>query len=147
MRRQYSTFLRRRVGELVDHGEADGLPTAELLVVPGHGLFWHLREQLDTGTRPRGEGGEGPPVGRELEQRAAVGTEELDQEPKSALDLFADPLDRQAGEACGEVDEKRLYLADVGRDHDPGCLGLRYFVNTHEILRLRGISTRNPPGP
>jgi len=83
-------FLRCLAGEIVDRGEADCLPANELRLVPGHDTVGNLREELNAGTRPRGEGCEDLPVGGELEERAAVSAEGLDDEAKTPFDLFAD---------------------------------------------------------
>jgi hypothetical protein len=62
----------------------------------------------EPGAGPRGDVCEARPVGRERGERAAVSTEELHEQAQPALDLRADLLDRQAGEASREVGEEVL---------------------------------------
>ena len=103
-------LLRPRVlGEVVGKAEPDGLTPDELRVVPGQlGLHDSCGVGLHPGARPRGGGREARPIRRELEQRAPVGVEELDEPTQAALDLLVDALHGQPREAGREVGDEAL---------------------------------------
>ena len=114
-------LLRPRVlGELVGKADPDGLTPDELRVVPGQ-LGWHDwgGVGLHPGARPRGDGRQVPPIRRELEQRAPIGVEELDEPTQAVLDLLVDALQGQPREAGRELADEALGSAAlVARLHD-----------------------------
>ena len=118
-RRMYAFSASASSGSSSGRRHPDGLTPDELRVVPGQlGLHDWGGVGLHLSARPRGGGREACPIGRELEQGAPVGIEELDEPTQAVLDLLVDALHGQPREADRELADEALGSAAlVARVH------------------------------
>jgi hypothetical protein len=91
---------------------------------------------LHAGARPRGDGAEARPVGRELEQRAPVGAREFDEFTEAALDLLVDAFHGPVKRVERSIRRRSAPLLSLSGAMPRGSVpesNPRYFTAPHDI--------------
>ena len=134
--------------ELVGHAlEAEHLTSSQAFVIPGKAArspAWPSRRDAMPGRAHEWVMATSPVLGQQLEEGAAIRSQELDQPLERAIDLGVDLLRRDAREAGREIREQVLELRRVAHGRMPGASGgpphPRNLVTPH----VRGRSSSRP---